>query len=84
MNPVPAICDRRPAGQQEKVFQHAVSESNMTIVSFDTIISEPPYTVFRCFWCYHQKQKMLKGLLVRFTRYAVTYTEVPLDFCVRK
>ena len=45
MNPVPVICDRRPAGQQEKVFQHAVSESNMTIVSFDTIISEPPYTI---------------------------------------
>lgn len=26
MNPVPANCDRRPAGQREKVFQHAVSK----------------------------------------------------------
>ena len=45
MNPVPAICDRRPAGQREKVFQYAVSESNMTIVSSDTTINEPPYTI---------------------------------------
>lgn len=28
INPVPAICDRRPAGQREKDFQRAVSGSN--------------------------------------------------------